>query len=170
MFSAFLPFFKRSHTDPSSEPANSSVAQLRESMSGMMQSLAADSSAMQTLRAEMLSDMSSWTDADGQNGRPAKYEAFAARITRIGATPAAADEFTLVTPVESAPASGTPSKNSFAALAARLPESARDAIGEMAANKPSPLFTAPTGDEATTPPIEPPQTRSSLGWDIPPMR
>ncbi len=170
MFSTFLPFFKRSHADSPSEPANTSVDQLRESLSEVMQSLAADTSAMQTLRAELLSDVSSWTGTAASGDRPAKYETFAARITRIAMPLARADEFAAMTPVESAAASETPSKNSFAALAARLPESARSAIGEMAVGTPSPLFTAQANDEAAVPPIEPPQTRAPSAWDIPPLR
>ena len=47
-------------------------------------------------KVEMLSDTSSWADANTKGDRPAKYETFAARIAQIGATPWSTDEFTLV--------------------------------------------------------------------------
>src|SRR5579871_5198044 len=137
MFAAFLPFFKRSHGDSSSEPALTLVDEVRESVSEVMRELAADPAAMRGMKVEMLSDASSWTDANMKGDRPAKYETFAARITRIGAAPAAMEEFTLTEPVESY-AEGEASegdlqrKNSFAAFAARLPESVRASLDEIA--------------------------------------
>lgn len=156
MFSAFLPFFKRSHADSSSEPTKASVDKVRESTSEVMRALVADPSAMQGLKVEMLSDTSSWTDVDAKSDRPAKYETFAARIAQIGATPVSTDEFTLTVPVESNVEGETTGKNSYAAFATRLPESVRNSLNEIAADK-STRYAEHAIEEPASPPVEPPR-------------
>ncbi len=174
MFSAFLPFFKRSHSEASAEKPITDVAQLRSAIAETMQAMASDPSATAGMHAEILTDSSSWKDSNAEDGRPAKYATFAALVAQAAGTAAAADEFTLTLPAETttgAAPSTNPRANSFEAFAARLPESLRNALTDIDAKSPAALVAEQ--DHAETPnqpPVEPPSSRPPSAWNIPPSR